>query len=454
MGIRFRKSVSLGKGARVNFSKSGVSLNAGARGASVTLGRRGTYLNTSIPGTGIYARTKIDGSSNSTRKGSSYASGCEVDSALDTLLAHSINDADNGRQTLMKAAISEADGSVVFKYPDTDENITDPDVIKRIKRLPEYKNALPQIKAAQAKIWASLKESSEQTTDEFVNIYKLAPEVVSIDEVQDELAVLKPRVYMRQPFARPQPTEDEISEKLRQEAEMRVTPIIGKRKKRQAYFEEHHWNFTRSYMNQWDCERREHEAHEDTLEKQNNEEYWAAYVARRAELERFLVQDEESVSEGIRAWLQTITLPADTSVQFEYRDTGELFVDLNLPEVEDIPNTTTKTFKSGQTKVVNKTQKQIKEEYAKCVFGLAVFLSACLFNANANINLIVLSGYTQRRNKDGDIQDDYIYSVEIPRYTLEGEDISDPEEFFMSCENRVKMSQTYVFKAIEPYGMT
>ena len=58
MGIRFSKSVKLGKYLRLNFSKSGVSASVGPRGASVNIGNRGTFLNLSpslvgVNGTGI-----------------------------------------------------------------------------------------------------------------------------------------------------------------------------------------------------------------------------------------------------------------------------------------------------------------------------------------------------------------------------------------------------------------
>ena len=59
--MRFRKSITICKGVRVNFSKSGTSLTVGPRGASVNIGKNGTYLNTGIPGTGLYDRTKIGG---------------------------------------------------------------------------------------------------------------------------------------------------------------------------------------------------------------------------------------------------------------------------------------------------------------------------------------------------------------------------------------------------------
>lgn len=63
MGFRFRKSIKLAPGLRMNFSKSGASWTLGPRGASIGIGHRGTYLNTGIPGTGIYCREKAGGSS-------------------------------------------------------------------------------------------------------------------------------------------------------------------------------------------------------------------------------------------------------------------------------------------------------------------------------------------------------------------------------------------------------
>jgi TM2 domain-containing membrane protein YozV len=62
MALRFRKSISIIPGVRLNVGKTGISsLSVGKRGASVSVGRRGTYSNVGIPGTGISARTKVGG---------------------------------------------------------------------------------------------------------------------------------------------------------------------------------------------------------------------------------------------------------------------------------------------------------------------------------------------------------------------------------------------------------
>lgn len=71
MGFRIRKSISLGKGLRVNLGKSGVtSVTIGKRGAPhVTLGKGGTRFGTPIiPGTGISYETRLDKPSKEARR--------------------------------------------------------------------------------------------------------------------------------------------------------------------------------------------------------------------------------------------------------------------------------------------------------------------------------------------------------------------------------------------------
>lgn len=59
MGFRFRKSINLGGGVKVNLSKSGVGYSVGTKGARVTKSAKGgVYGTVSAPGTGISYRTK------------------------------------------------------------------------------------------------------------------------------------------------------------------------------------------------------------------------------------------------------------------------------------------------------------------------------------------------------------------------------------------------------------
>lgn len=60
MGFRFRKSISIIPGVRINLSNGAPSLSVGPRGASLSFGKRGTYANLGLPGTGLSYRTRID----------------------------------------------------------------------------------------------------------------------------------------------------------------------------------------------------------------------------------------------------------------------------------------------------------------------------------------------------------------------------------------------------------
>lgn len=59
MPFRFRKSFKIGKGLKLNLSRSGLSTTIGGKGLSLNLGKRGAKLTTGIPGTGISKTTNL-----------------------------------------------------------------------------------------------------------------------------------------------------------------------------------------------------------------------------------------------------------------------------------------------------------------------------------------------------------------------------------------------------------
>ncbi|EJQ03162.1 hypothetical protein IE3_05533 [Bacillus cereus BAG3X2-1] len=53
MGFKFRKSIKVAPGVKVNLSRKGVGVSAGVKGARVSTGPAGTRITTSIPGSGL-----------------------------------------------------------------------------------------------------------------------------------------------------------------------------------------------------------------------------------------------------------------------------------------------------------------------------------------------------------------------------------------------------------------
>jgi hypothetical protein len=59
MGFRFRRSVKLLPGIRLNFSTRGISTSIGGRGATMNISRRGVRSTFGIPGTGLSYTTPL-----------------------------------------------------------------------------------------------------------------------------------------------------------------------------------------------------------------------------------------------------------------------------------------------------------------------------------------------------------------------------------------------------------
>ena len=59
MGLRFRRSIRLAPGLRLNLAKRGGSVSVGGGGASLNIGRDGTRGTVGLPGTGLSYRENI-----------------------------------------------------------------------------------------------------------------------------------------------------------------------------------------------------------------------------------------------------------------------------------------------------------------------------------------------------------------------------------------------------------
>jgi hypothetical protein len=59
MGFRFRRSIRLAPGLRINLSKLGGSLSLGRRGATLNFSSRGTKATVGLPGSGLSYSTML-----------------------------------------------------------------------------------------------------------------------------------------------------------------------------------------------------------------------------------------------------------------------------------------------------------------------------------------------------------------------------------------------------------
>ena len=163
----------------------------------------------------------------------------------------------------------------------------------------------------------------------------------------------------------------------------------------------------------------------------------------------------DAVEDRIEAWLKALEMPIDFHVDFEYDDdAGLLMADLDLPEIEHLP-TQELVVSGGRLKQKDKTQKALRQEYVRCVFGLGMFCASHFFAQSVQMERVLVSAYTQRRDsKTGELTDTYIYSVVYERAAFEQKNYQDedPEAFACRFRNRMNTNASGELKPIVPFG--
>lgn len=176
----------------------------------------------------------------------------------------------------------------------------------------------------------------------------------------------------------------------------------------------------------------------------------AADVSRTADG----VMDAAKVEQDLEDWLAESEAPIEFAIQTEVlADKGMIMIDLDLPEIEDMPQNTLSELADGTIKIKKKTKKQQYEDYRTCVFGLGEYVASHAFGVVPQAKKIVVSAYTQRRDeKTGDLLDVFIYSVVFERkaFTKNYQE-KDPYDFCGGLKSRFYVLASGVMKEIAPF---
>jgi len=156
----------------------------------------------------------------------------------------------------------------------------------------------------------------------------------------------------------------------------------------------------------------------------------------------------------IEEWLGESEAPIAFAIQTEVlEDKKIVMIDLDLPEIEDMPQNKLTELADGTIKIKKKTQKEQREDYRTCVFGLGEYVASHVFAVVPQAEKIVVSAYTQRRDeKTGDNLDVFIYSVIFARGDFKKDyQEKDPYEFCGDLTSRFYVLASGVMKEIAPF---
>ena len=162
----------------------------------------------------------------------------------------------------------------------------------------------------------------------------------------------------------------------------------------------------------------------------------------------------EEAEKAIEEWLSEGEAPIAFALQTEVlEEKNAVMIDLDLPEIEDMPQNTLSELADGTVKVKKKTQKQQREDYKTCVFGLGEYVASHVFAIVPQAQKVVVSAYTQRRDeKTGGENDEFIYSVIFER----GAFVKDyqekaPYDFCSAQTSRFYILASGLMKKIVPF---
>lgn len=429
--MSYRKRIKIMKGVHLNLSGSGVGIGfSPMRGMSFSMNKDGIYNNASLPGTGLYKRSKIASFSDNQSGSRSYSSPID-----DTNYQITMGLDDNGKiQTIIRH---------------DDIEITDEEELRRIKRRDDVKMTISRLQYM-------MKEKIDDNDSEFIDVYKHTEHTLQESTIKAKMSKLKYEPESPQPFSDPEPDDSSVRTYLEAEAKEKVSSILfwTVAKKRQQYVDTLLLETLESQHNNWERRKNEFDQSEAERVAAVNCRNKFEYDSQMKVYETYFNGDENDVSAQIDASLSAIELPCEFSIDYDLDlASGSLKLNLDLPEIEDIPSKKANILANGKVSVKDKTKKELGEDYAICVTGLAFYFVGMMFNISSKINTIEVSAYTQRMDgKVGEITDQYIYAVRFDRETFKTLKFSNivPYESFELFPHVMDLTKQMVFKTIVP----
>lgn len=151
---------------------------------------------------------------------------------------------------------------------------------------------------------------------------------------------------------------------------------------------------------------------------------------RRKLIEVDILSDVAAMERFLEGSLQDIAWPRETSVSFDIRHDGtEVLIDVDLPEIEDMPTKVAAAPARGlKMSVKDMPASKVHKLYLEHVHGIIFRLVGEVFSALPTVDRVLASGFTQRPDPaTGVVRDDYVLSVRVGREQWQALNFANPE---------------------------
>jgi hypothetical protein len=173
-------------------------------------------------------------------------------------------------------------------------------------------------------------------------------------------------------------------------------------------------------------------------------------------LQKVAKADQEGMSEMLARLIEEVDFPYETQAAFEFVGNDLLVLDVDLPEIEDLPaieyRFNQRTLQIDEKPVSARAERL---NYAAHIHAIGVLLASLAFAGLPQVTTVVFSGFSQREESStGRIIDEYLLSIRIPRKEWLEIDFQklgrlDPIAVVERFHVARQMTKTGIFKAVQ-----
>lgn len=408
MSLRFRRSVRLAPGIRVNFGLRGPSLSVGPRGLGVTVGPSGVTRHVGIPGTGLSWQERSPAPWNGSRGGAWNPAPAPAPPPPPRV-------APPGKELVhFRMALDEHGW---LRLTGMDETPLDENLVERIKR--EDPDTLHR--------WL------DRTCDEINGELDAARTVHEDAPAPDLDHHVAPEPFAtREPGPPAPPVRTFWS---------RILP----------------WGFAER-MRTYERELAAYEAaHAQWL--RDRDAHAAEWEARRKRGEEDRLHDLDVMHDLLEEAFASLHWPRETHLRYDIAAArGPVRLEIDLPEIELMPQRWAEVAQRGfKLNLHDRPASELQAAYTAHVHGIVFRAVGIAFATLPAATRVVASGYTQRADKaTGRPADTYIISVRVPREEWSRIDFArlrdvDPAAALRRFELRCGENAAGALAAIEPF---
>lgn len=466
MGLRFYRRFKILPGLSLNLSGSGISASFGPRGAKMTVGPRGVFGSLGIPGTGLSYREKLDSKANRSTRARSAPPPLDT-SKLTPEALEVMQAVVDGKDGVTKSLNT---GDAVLSYwekikalpgaymvnPETGRRMSEAQVrafAKKVDREAAIKKLTKEIAEEEAKLedavrywhplpqipnWESYVREYENLLDApFPDPAPVAPQPLIESEAWNQLlATGRAKIPLQGFLARIFPR---WIAKMSEARSKRLWPA--------------HWAGLQA---RHEGALRQHEAASRSYEKR--EASWRERCETETnELHVLMSGDNKDVllATACEA-MEDLALPFEADARVMLEDDVSVFLDINLPEIENVvPHTLRTVSTTGSIKSTKRSGHDLHQPYAELVFGHCLNLAAKLFIELPRLQTVRLAAYTHRNGND-----DYVFASVVGREAMTKIAVSSPEKLadlisvLVETEAVYELGSDSSFRSIDKPGWT